>query len=192
MTFLVRMLETRLVEVLRFKRGQVYGVQVAPDFSLAPPQPGIVRQGTLKVCFECDPAESDELIEATLEEIKKLCSGEHAFTEDNVKAALEQDRREFEEMTCKNSWWVDTLSDLYFSRAHAVTEEIGATMALWWRVRRGVAEGFDVTAAGAALKDFFPEGSSSAVITMRPKQSWWGFLKASMARLFRGRSSAPE
>ena len=110
MRLLVRLLETRLVEVLRFQRGQagipivatpflpfslsllvqVYSVSVGTDMSLAPPQMGRPRCGTLstsaprsksRICdageragaliagisFECDPTESDELVAATRE-----------------------------------------------------------------------------------------------------------------------------
>merc|ERR1719188_251875 len=64
---MVRMLETRLVEVLRFKRGQVYGVSVQDDLRMSPPQLGKPRSGTLSISFECGPSESDELVAATQE-----------------------------------------------------------------------------------------------------------------------------
>merc|ERR1712048_706393 len=94
--YLVRMLETRLIEVLRFKRGQVYGASVGSDFSSAPPHLGVVRHGTLRISFECDPAEADELVDAALAELKKLRDGSAPFTDANVTAVLEQDKREFE------------------------------------------------------------------------------------------------
>jgi predicted Zn-dependent peptidase len=180
--FLVRMLETRLIEVLRFKRGQVYGASVGSDFSSAPPHLGVVRNGTLRISFECDPAEADELIDATLAELQKLRDGSEAFTDANVTAAIEQDRREFEEYTRKNDFWADTVLDLYFSRVHAVTGEIGDTMALWWRVRAEVSAALSPSSAGDALRALLPEGASSAVITMRPKRSWLGAIKALFGR----------
>jgi len=174
----VTLLQTRLVEVLRFQRGQVYGVQAGEDFSMSPPHLGLTRKGTLNITFECDPAEADELIAATKEELRKLHSGEAAFTEDNVKATKEQERREFEEAFRKNDWWAGTIMDLYFSRCHAVTEDIGVTMELWWQAHSEAVESLDVARAQQVFRRLVPQdgdvAAQSAVITMRPKTgSWW-------------------
>merc|ERR1719330_2170936 len=165
------MLETRLVEVLRFKRGQVYGVSVQDDLRMSPPQLGKPRSGTLSISFECDPCESDELVAATQEELHRLQEGVAAFTDENVAAALEQDRREFEELFQKNDWWANTVMDLYFSRCHAVTGEIGASVALWWRIRAEVTQSFNAATAAKALQAALPADAASAVISMRPKGS---------------------
>jgi len=177
-TFVVRMLETRLIEVLRFKRGQVYGASVGSDFGMASPQLGVVRHGTLSINFECDPAEADELVEVTLAELDRIRDGSAPFKDEDVTAALEQHKRQFEEYIRKNDFWADTLLDLYFARAYAVSGEIGDTMALWWRVRAEVAEGFNAASAAVALKELLPEGTPSAVITMRPKLGWWAWMKS--------------
>merc|ERR1712110_189120 len=165
---LVRLLETRLIEVLRFKRGQVYGVSVGDDFSMASPHFGCVRKGTLSISFECDPAESDELVEATQSELAKLRSGEAAFTAENVNAAREQDRRSFEEQFRKNDWWAGTLTELYFSRCNAVAEDIGTTLSVWWRVRADIVTSFNEATALEALRAFIPPTAASVVVTMRP------------------------
>merc|ERR1712232_544885 len=171
---LVRLLETRLIEVLRFKRGQVYGVSVGDDFSMASPQFGCVRKGTLSISFECDPAESDELVEATQTELTKLRNGEAAFTEENVNAAREQDRRSFEEQFRKNDWWAGTLTELYFSRCNAIAEDVGTTLSVWWRVRAEVLHSINEAKALEALRTFLPESAASVVVTMRPKKRRWG------------------
>jgi len=166
---LVRLLQTRLIEVLRFKRGQVYGVSVADDFSLSPPHLGRPRTGTISIGFECDPAESDELVAATQEELQHLRDGTSAFTEENVSAALEQEKREFEEAFHKNDWWANTLLDLYFARCQAITGEIGASVALWWQVRADIVGSFDAAEALKVLHSTLPGDATSAVILMRPK-----------------------
>jgi len=58
---------------------------------------------------------------------------------------------------------------MYFSRCHAVTGEIGASLALWWRVRAEVVGSLDVAGATAALQAILPDDVRSAVISMRPK-----------------------
>mmetsp|Transcript_153092 Transcript_153092/g.266233 ORF Transcript_153092/g.266233 Transcript_153092/m.266233 type:complete len:655 (+) Transcript_153092:138-2102(+) len=182
--FLVRMLTTRLIEVLRFKRGQVYGAQVMSDFSLTPPQLGEQRRGTLNVSFECDPAEADEVIDATLDEFQKLRDGTAAFTDEQAAASLEQEKREFEELVRKNDFWANTILDLYFARANVITRDIGETMALWWRVRAEVMESFNAAIAGEVFRSLLPEGASSAVISMRPKLGWRASFGKLMSRFF--------
>ncbi|CAE7542802.1 unnamed protein product, partial [Symbiodinium pilosum] len=165
---LVRLLETRLVEVLRFQRGQVYSVSVGTDLSLAPPLMGRARRGTLSISFECDPAESDELVAATRLELERLQDGSATFTEANVAAALEQDRREFEELIHTNGWWAGTVLDLYFSRSYVAEKEIGQTMSLWWTARQEVLRSFDVSKASEKLRGLFPT-ARSVTVAMRPQ-----------------------
>ncbi|CAJ1328269.1 unnamed protein product [Effrenium voratum] len=166
---LVRLLETRLVEVLRFRRGQVYSVAVGTDLALSPPQMGQPRRGTISVSFECDPEESDELVAATREELQRLRDGTAALTPENVQAAVEQDRREFEELVHTNSWWAGTTLDLYFSRCYVAHRDIGSSMALWWRVRQEVLQSFDASLGQQLLQRAVPETGTSVCVAMRPK-----------------------
>lgn len=166
---LVRLLETRLVEVLRFKRGQVYSVSVGTDTGLSPPKMGRARRGSLSVRFECDPSECDELVAATREELQRLRDGSAAFTDENVSAAVEQDRREFEEMIHTNGWWAGTTLDLYFSRCFVAQPDVGSTMSLWWKVRKEMLDSFDASQAQKLLKTTLPETGHSVVVAMRPK-----------------------
>jgi len=48
----------------------------------------------------------------------------------------------FEEVFHKNDCWANTLLDLCFARCQAITGEIGASVALWWRVRADVVSQF--------------------------------------------------
>ncbi|CAE7248228.1 unnamed protein product [Symbiodinium natans] len=165
---LVRLLETRLVEVLRFQRGQVYSVSVGTDMSLAPPQMGRPRCGTLSISFECDPTESDELVAATREELEGLKAGSTHFSEANVGAALEQDRREFEELIHTNGWWAGTVLDLYFSRCYVAEGEIGQTLSLWWTARQEVLQSYNVDQASEQLRTVLAT-ARSVTVAMRPK-----------------------
>eukprot|EP00931_Biecheleriopsis_adriatica_P006146 TRINITY_DN1075_c0_g1_i1.p1 TRINITY_DN1075_c0_g1~~TRINITY_DN1075_c0_g1_i1.p1 ORF type:complete len:1073 (-),score=237.18 TRINITY_DN1075_c0_g1_i1:10-3228(-) len=155
---LVRLLETRLVEVA-----------VGNDLALSPPHMGIARTGSLTVSFECDPAEADELVKATQDELQHLRDGSSAFTEDNIKATLEQEQRGFEECVNTNSFWASTILDLYFSRCNAVVGEIGKTMSHWWKVRQEVNETFTHELAGELLRVLLPQSGNSVVVAMRPK-----------------------
>jgi len=189
LTMLIRMLETRLIEVLRFQRGKVYSVSARDDFSLSSPQMERAPRGTLCIYFECNPAEADELVEVTKIELQKLRDGSAAFTEHNVAAAQEKERREFGESVRKNDFWANTILELYFSRCHVVTGEIGSCVSVWWRARHLAIESLSVSSATDALRAFLPEDSASAVIAMRPKKDQWltslakGFLKNLWQRL---------
>eukprot|EP00435_Cladocopium_sp_Y103_P030315 s433_g7.t1 len=166
---LVRLLETRLVEVLRFQRGQVYSVAVGTDMGLSPPKMGMARKGSLSVRFECDPAESDELVAATREELQRLRDARAAFTKENVSAAVEQDRREFEELIHTNSWWAGTTLDLYFSRCFVAQPDVGSIMSLWWTARKETLGSFNEELAQQLLVAILPATGHSVVVAMRPK-----------------------
>jgi len=163
-----RMLETRLIELLRFKRGQVYGVRVMDDFSFSPPV-GDVRTGALSISFECNPVEADDLIFATLAELDRLRSGEAAFTDDNAKAAKEQERRELEESFHRNEWWVTMILSNYFSRSFGITGDMGATMSVWWRTRMKTVETLTAEKAMACFHEVLPQESVNAIFMMCPK-----------------------
>lgn len=167
---MVRMLETRLIEVLRFKRGQVYSVSASVDLSLVPPRLGTNRTGRLSIGFECDPAESDELVQVSLGELSDLRTGKTTFTPENAAAAVEQARREQEEHVRQNDWWALTVLDLYFSRCYALTGKTDDTVSSWWRANCSVLKdgGFDAEMATTVLKEKLPVDAASAVIVMRP------------------------
>lgn len=180
--FLVRIVETKLIELLRFKRGQVYGASVSVDWGNASPKLDVVREGTLRVSFECDPAEADELVEVTLAELQKLQDGTEGFEEKDVKAALEQSNRQFEEMIATNDFWLETVLSLYFSRNFANSGNVGATMAFWWRIRGEVATSITATSAIQAFRELLPVGTRSAIIIMRPQRGWLGSCKALLTK----------
>jgi len=171
-SLLVRLLEMKLTQVLRFQRGQVYNVSVGEDFSLSPPQVGVARQGTIAVTFQCNPAEADELIQATFAELSKLRHGDEAFTEADVSSVKEQGRRDLEELSRKNSFWADVVMDLRFSRHIVVMGNLGATVAMWWKAKAEAIETFTADLALSTLRTLIPDNGRHAVVTMRPRMTW--------------------
>lgn len=169
-----KMLETRLVEVLRFRRGQVYTVSVGEDFSTHLPRLGERRKGQLQITFECDPEEADDLLDVALAEIEGIRAGDRPFTEKDVVACQEQERRLFEEQVRKNHFWSDTVLELYFSKGY--TGDVGETLSRWWRVRQELLEGLTPALVQDGLSWMLPEGGRVAVLSMRPKRSLWSWL----------------
>mmetsp|Transcript_32292 Transcript_32292/g.73833 ORF Transcript_32292/g.73833 Transcript_32292/m.73833 type:complete len:1101 (-) Transcript_32292:28-3330(-) len=168
----VRLLEMKLVQVLRFKLGKVYSVNVSEDFSLSPPQIGVPRKGTLSVTFSSDPKDADDLIEATFTELQRLRTEPGAFEESDINSVKQQDLREMEELVRKNSFWADILMEFRFSRHAVVLGDLGAAVSMWWKAQRDSVATFNAEIACAILKEVTPEDASHAVITMRPRMTW--------------------
>jgi len=67
-----RLLETRLMQLMRFKFGEVYTVSVSPFFGATAPSKDGVVSGDIALGFSCDPANSRRLVDLALREIKEL------------------------------------------------------------------------------------------------------------------------
>mmetsp|Transcript_89781 Transcript_89781/g.164518 ORF Transcript_89781/g.164518 Transcript_89781/m.164518 type:complete len:363 (+) Transcript_89781:3-1091(+) len=180
--FLEQLLQTRLVEVLRFQRGQVYSVSVTTDFSTSAPLLGAIRKGQLRIGFECNPEEADELVDAALEEMARLRNGLSFFSDQDVAAVLESEQRSFEEDVQSNDYWCAFISSLYASRAYAAIGDIGEATDLWLRARKAALAGFTAALAQDAFRELLPEGVSSAIVTLKPKRSWWAAIKGKFQR----------
>ncbi|CAM9334409.1 unnamed protein product [Ectocarpus fasciculatus] len=111
--FASSVLETRLNEVLRFTLGRTYGVSVQDSFLSAPP---MLREdqplpGTVMITLSCEPQELPLLRATTLSEIKRL--QQSGPREDEIRGAVEADRRDSETAERTNAYWLHTLSMQY-------------------------------------------------------------------------------
>ncbi|VAH61072.1 unnamed protein product [Triticum turgidum subsp. durum] len=92
--FLSKLLETKIMQVLRFKYGQVYSVNVGVFLGgNKPSRSGDVR-GDISVNFSCDPDMSSRLVDFVLEEISYLQT--EGPSEEDVWTILEIEQRAHE------------------------------------------------------------------------------------------------
>nr|ADE77112.1 unknown [Picea sitchensis] len=115
--FLSKLLETRIMQVLRFKHGQIYSVNVSVFLGgNKPSRTGNVR-GDITVNFSCDPDSSWRLVGLSLDEI--LCLQEQGPSDGDVSTILEIEQRAYENGLQENGYWLDRILRGYQSRIYA-------------------------------------------------------------------------
>ncbi|MEW5319769.1 MAG: hypothetical protein WDW38_010898 [Sanguina aurantia] len=85
-----RLLETRLLQRLRFQFGEVYTVSVAPFFGCEAPSNTGDLHGSVSISFTCDPANKDRLIAMALDELSLLQMSGPTQEEINTLKVLEE------------------------------------------------------------------------------------------------------
>jgi len=113
---LEQILESRLVERMRFELGAIYNVSASVDFSSSNPSTRFPLSGTAGISFTCDPRDIELLVSKVFAELRLLA--EEGPSERDVKTRVEISRREHETSVKYNSWWVETLVSSYSSRRH--------------------------------------------------------------------------
>jgi len=114
--FICKLLETKIMQVLRFKHGQVYSVSVSAFLGGSKPSRfGNVR-GDVAVSFSCDPDIAWKLVDLALDEVKSL--QEEGPTSEDVSTILELEQRTYENGQQENAYWLDRLLRAYQSRAY--------------------------------------------------------------------------
>lgn len=112
--FICKLLETRIIQVLRFKHGQVYSAAVTAFLGgNKPSRVGNVR-GDIAISFSCDPESSWKLVDFSLDEVTDL--QERGPQKEDVATILELEKRTFENGQQENSFWLDRLLRAYQSR----------------------------------------------------------------------------
>ncbi|CAN6223116.1 unnamed protein product [Urochloa humidicola] len=112
--FLSKLLETKIMQVLRFKYGQIYSVNVVVFLGgNKPSRTGDVR-GDISVNFSCDPDISSKLVDFVLEEISYLQA--EGLSEEDVSTILEIEQRAHENGLQENYFWLDRILRRYQSR----------------------------------------------------------------------------
>ncbi|XP_030953176.1 zinc protease PQQL-like isoform X1 [Quercus lobata] len=115
--FLSKLLETKLMQVLRFKHGQIYSASVSVFLGgNKPSRTGNVR-GDISINFSCDPAISTKLADLALDEI--LLLQEEGPTDEDVSTILEIEQRAHENGLQENYFWLDRILRSYQSRIYS-------------------------------------------------------------------------
>jgi len=115
-SFICKLLETKIMQVLRFKHGQVYTVAVSAFLGGSKPSRfGNVR-GDVAVSFSCDPDVAWKLVDFSLDEVKRL--QDQGPTSEDVSTILELEQRTYENGQQENGYWLDRLVRAYQSRAY--------------------------------------------------------------------------
>ncbi|GIL74679.1 hypothetical protein Vretimale_2315 [Volvox reticuliferus] len=123
-----RALETRLIQRMRFVRGDVYTVSVSPFFGCVSPSLDGDPQGDVAIMFSCDPANKDRLVAMALEELTAIQGG--ALTPPEVETLINLERLQFEESQAENSYWHELIVTGYQSKSYQLLGgDLGAVYA---------------------------------------------------------------
>lgn len=114
----LKLLESHLLKLLRFRLGDSYNVGVSKSFSLTPPlkQEQMSFMGNVTVDFTSDPKSllEHKLRDLCLEELSRL--QEEGPSEQDASSAVEVERRAHEVARQENSFWAERILGCYQPR----------------------------------------------------------------------------
>lgn len=174
--FLSKLLETKILQVLRFKHGQIYSVGVSVFLGgNKPSRVGIIR-GDISVNFSCDPDISSTLVDLALDEILHL--QEEGPSYDDVSTILEIEQRAHENGLQENFYWLDRILRSYQSRIYS--GDVGASFEVQDEGRTRVRERLTPLTALLALRRIipFPCKKQYTVVILMPQASRFERLKS--------------
>ncbi|EFH42422.1 peptidase M16 family protein [Arabidopsis lyrata subsp. lyrata] len=183
--FLGKLLETKIIQFLRFEHGQIYSAEVSVFLGGNKPSRTADLRGDISVNFSCDPEISSKLVDLALEEIVRL--QEEGPSQEDISAILEIEQRAHENGLQENYYWLDRILRGYQSRVYA--GDLGASCKILEEGRLRMRESLAPQTAQAALQRILPHPSKkqyTAVILM-PQRSRFGFLPS----IFSSRSETP-
>lgn len=174
--FLSKLLETRILQVLRFKHGQIYSVGVSVFLGgNKPSRVGNVR-GDISINFSCDPDISSALVDLALAEILRL--QDEGPSDDDVLSILEIEQRAHENGLQENFYWLDRILRSYQSRIYC--GDVGAAFQVQDEGRCKVRSSLTPLTAQLALRRIlpFPCIKQYTVVILMPQASPWKRLKS--------------
>lgn len=176
--FLSKLLETRIMQVLRFKHGQIYSVNVSVFLGgNKPSRTGNVR-GDITVNFSCDPDSSWRLVGLSLDEMLYL--QEQGPSDGDVSTILEIEQRAYENGLQENGYWLDRILRGYQSRFYAGDLNVSLKAQDEWRNK--VRSSLTKLTMQAALQRILPSPCTKqyTVIVLMPKLPWLQRLKSAL------------
>ncbi|OIT04261.1 PREDICTED: zinc protease PQQL-like [Nicotiana attenuata] len=176
--FLSKLLETKIVQVLRFKYGQIYSAGVSVFLGgNKPSRLGNIR-GDISINFSCDPDISSTLVDLALDEILHL--QEEGPSNDDVMAVLEIEQRAHENGLQENYYWLDRILRSYQSRIYS--GDVGNSFEVQDAARSKVRSILTPLTAQLALQRIlpFPCKKQYTVVILMPRASRIKQLKSLM------------
>ncbi|XP_015889207.3 zinc protease PQQL-like isoform X2 [Ziziphus jujuba] len=167
--FLSKLIETKIMQVLRFKHGQIYSVGVSVFLGgNKPSRKGDVR-GDICINFSCDPEISSKLVDLTLDEILHL--QEEGPSDQDVSTILEIEQRAHENGLQENYYWLDRILRSYQSRVYS--GDLGASYEIQDEGRYKVIKSLTPSTAQSALQRVlpFPCKRQYTVVILKPQKS---------------------
>ncbi|CAA0814299.1 Insulinase (Peptidase family M16) protein [Striga hermonthica] len=164
-----KLLETKIVQVLRFKHGQIYSAGVSVFLGgNRPSRVGNIR-GDISINFSCDPEISSTLVNFALDEILRL--QEEGPSDDDVSTILEIEQRAHENGLQENYYWLERILRSYQSRIYS--GDVGTSFQIQDEGRTRVRSSLTPLTAQSALRRIipFPCKKQYTVVILMPQSS---------------------
>ncbi|XP_039014704.1 zinc protease PQQL-like isoform X2 [Hibiscus syriacus] len=172
--FLTKLLETKLLQLLRFKHGQIYSASVSEfiDGDL-PCLTGDIC-GNIRIEFSCDPKISSKLVDLALNEILRL--QEEGPSDQDVETILEIEQRAHENGLQENYYWLNQILGSYQSRIYS--GDIGTSFKILDEGRSKVRKSLTPLTMQLALQRIMPRRNQHTVVILMPQTSWFKRIKS--------------
>lgn len=165
-----KLLETRLLQKLRFEMGDLYTVSVGSFFGCdAPSSTAPQLKGDVSIAFTCDPANKGRLVAMALDTLQ--CLQEDGSTPDEIDTLRRIETFEWENMLGENSFWHDVTVNGYQSRRFAETNDLDVVWASIRDSRDKMMASMSCERLREVLCQLFPYPCKSryTAITMMPR-----------------------
>lgn len=166
-------IERRLLALLRFKFGEIYTCSAGASFSYQDQSAmvGDVIRGDVMISFSCDPDAGQRLAALALENVVDLI--ENGPTLEDVKTAVEVERRTLEVSAKENSYWREYFQALTNSRlAPVVDGDLDAIFELSERTREELLDGITPAIVREHLRECL-KVQDRVVVVLRPRRALW-------------------
>ncbi|KAJ8766724.1 hypothetical protein K2173_005335 [Erythroxylum novogranatense] len=150
--FLSKLLETKILQILRFKHGQIYSAGVSVFLGGNKPSRTGDIKGDININFSCDPDISLKLVDLALNEVLRL--QEEGPTDEDVSTVLELEQRAYENGLQENYCWLERILRSYQSRTY--TDDVGTSFELLDEGRSKVRQSLTPSSAQLTLQRILP------------------------------------
>ncbi|KAJ4846270.1 hypothetical protein Tsubulata_008787 [Turnera subulata] len=174
--FLSKLLETKIMQVLRFKHGQIYSAAVSVFLGgNRPSRTGDVR-GDISINFSCDPGFSSKLVDIALDEISLL--QEEGPSDEDVSTVLELEQRAHENGLQENYYWLERILRNYQSRIYS--GDLGTSFEIHEEGRSNVRQSLTPSTAQLRLQRILPHPCKKqyTVVILMPQSSRFQLLRS--------------
>eukprot|EP01025_Chloroclados_australasicus_P009149 TRINITY_DN13521_c0_g1_i3.p1 TRINITY_DN13521_c0_g1~~TRINITY_DN13521_c0_g1_i3.p1 ORF type:complete len:1012 (-),score=156.71 TRINITY_DN13521_c0_g1_i3:256-3291(-) len=149
-----KLLETRLLQKLRFEFGEIYSCGVSIFFSVEVPwREGIVK-GDVAINFNCGPDAVHRLTQMALEEMSRL--QEQLVQPQEIETLKEIEQRQFENSQEENAYWMDMIIGCYQSRRYNRNGELDQVYKYKMQCREQVRQEINSELLLQAYRRLFP------------------------------------
>ncbi|OMO91642.1 hypothetical protein COLO4_18248 [Corchorus olitorius] len=172
--FLSKLLENKILQLLRFKHGQIYGASVYDFVDGFLPCINTDLRGDISISFSCDPKTSSKLVDLAIDEVLRL--QEEGPTDEDVSTILEIEQRAHENGLQENDYWMDMILQSYQSRIYS--GDIGTSFKILDDGRSKVRESLKPLTMQSALQRIVPFKNQHTVLILKPQLSLFKWLRS--------------